>query len=419
MTTTSGPDVRIGRIDPASDELLDWFAQVRLVFQDPAVPPESWVATRRALYAGQRVRAAWDGDRIVGTFRSWDTALTVPGGGSLTADAISTITVRPTHRRRGVLTALMAHDLADAAGRGTPVAVLIASEGTIYGRFGFGVATEAARWELDVRSAAFRPEALALGAGTVPDVVGPEEFRAAGPDVYARSRRCGDIDRWPSWWDVAAGVAPPHPPGDPSVHVVARGPGGRADGVLAYGLKASWTDRVHDTVVTVDVLHAATPAAYVALWRYLAELDLVATVSAEDRALDEAIGWALRDPRAVRQRSRADFLWTRVLDPAAVLGSRRYEAPGTVVLEVTDPRGWAAGRFGLEVGADGGATCAPTTAAADVELPVETLGACWLGGADLAAAATAGRARELRAGALPRTAALLRTTPAPWSSTWF
>src|SRR5205807_506491 len=82
------------------------------------------------------------------TFRSFATPLTVPGG-EVAADAITNITVSPTHRRRRLLSTMIEADLAAAAERGDPVAILVASEWPIYGRYGFGPAADIADYEVD------------------------------------------------------------------------------------------------------------------------------------------------------------------------------------------------------------------------------------------------------------------------------
>jgi predicted acetyltransferase len=404
----------------ADSDLLRPFVQaMRRVFGDHEPVDEPWYGPRRELWATQRLLAVLDGDVVAGTYRSWDLDLTVPGGGSVRADAISSVTVQPTHRRRGVLTSMITHDLRDAHERGIPVAVLIASEAPIYGRYGFGVGTESVTWTVDVRAAALRPPAEARAARMRVDHVSDAELAAVAPEVYARARGAGDIDRWDNLWQVLAGNRPGDPHNaKPGVAAVARDADGVVQGVLRYTVDQRWEEHTIGSVAHVGLLDAATDDAHAALWGYLANLDLVTTVRAEDRAADDPLPWLLTDRRAARQGGRADFLWTRVLDVPATLAGRRYETPGAVVLEVVDGHGWAGGLFALEVAADGSAACGPTTAAADLELPVDVLGGVWLGGTDLRGAAAAGLVTGDRV-AVDRAAAIFRTSTAPWSSTWF
>src|SRR5207244_2012380 len=88
----------------------------------------------------ERVHAAWDGDRIVAGAGARPFSMSVSGGAVPTA-GVTIIGVQPTHRRRGVLTALMRAQLEDCRARGEPAAYLWASEGTIYGRYGYGLAS--------------------------------------------------------------------------------------------------------------------------------------------------------------------------------------------------------------------------------------------------------------------------------------
>jgi predicted acetyltransferase len=415
-TTTTG--VVIGPVDLDSAQLLAWMTSASRGLKDPHAVPVERVDLRRPVYRTQRVTAATDRDQVVGTFRSWDLDLTVPGGGSLRADAISSVTVQPTHRRRGILTSMMAADLAAAAERGVPVAILIASEGGIYGRFGFGVGVETATWTVDLRTARLRPEATASLDGC--RILPAADLREEAPQVYARSRAAGAIDRADDWWDLRLGIVPW--PGDERKHQVAvlhRADDGTPDGYLLYRVEEVWVDGVARSTVHVVDLMAASTNAYRALWRYLVELDLVAAVRAEERPRDEALPWLLTDPRAARQTSRCDFEWTRLLDPAAALSGRRYETLGACSIEVIDPDGWASGRFLLEVAPDGTGSCAPTSRPAEVGLTVQALSALWLGGGSIVGAVLGGQAVEHVDGAAGRLGGLLRTTRAPWTSTSF
>jgi predicted acetyltransferase len=168
----------------------------------------------------------------------------------------------------------------------------------------------------------------------------------------------------------------------------------------------------------VTELVAATTDAYLRLWRYCCEVDLITRVEAADRPVDEPLVWLLRDGRALRQTGRFDFLWVRVLDVAVTLAGRLYPTEGRLVIEVTDTLDIAQGRFVLE-GGPTGATCTSTDASADLTLAVGTLGSLSLGGMSALALADAGRIDEHAAGALARADAMFRSAVTPWCSTWF
>jgi predicted acetyltransferase len=170
--------------------------------------------------------------------------------------------------------------------------------------------------------------------------------------------------------------------------------------------------------VVVDELLATSPAATARLWRFVAEIDLVVTLTADMRSAVDPLAHLLVDGRQLRQVRREDFVWARLLDVPAALTARRYPATGRVVLEVVDPQGWAAGRWALEVDA-GGATCRRTTESAELTLPVQTLSAAYLGGTRLRTLAAAGLLDEHATGALDRADALLGPLEQPWALTFF
>ena len=403
--------------DPTDADLEAWRDNVALVFHDSRPQTPERLERQRPRYAGQRLTGAWDGDVCVGTFRSWDTGLTVPGG-AVVADAISAVTVRPTHRRRGILTRLMNDDLAAAADRGVPVAILFASEGLIYPRYGFGPATWTATYEVDRARAAFRPDVPRTDRV---DVVPGARVREVVDAVFAAARRPGEIDHFAWWWDEWHGVDPgADDPSPPRRFAVCTAPDGTPTGYLRYAVKDHWDDRRIATVVEVPELRAATPQAHAALWRFLLELDLVATVKAAEQPVDDPLPYLLTDVRAVRRTGQSDFQWHRLLDPAAALSARTYERDGAVTFEVVDRAGgWAAGVYTLEVSGGTGACTRAPGADAEVSVPVDVLSQVWLGGGSLLAVGRAGLAVEHRDGALARLSGLLATAAQPFTRTIF
>lgn len=400
-----------------SPALSAWMrASSRAFLQSP--PTEQRVDYFRRVYREQRLTAAMDADQTVGTFCSCDRDLTVPGGGTVAANAISWVSVGPTHHRRGILSTMMRADLAGAVDRGQSVAVLTASEGGIYDRFGFGPSTESTTWTLDRRAARFRPEAVDdLEACRSVEVA---DLRPLAPEMYRRGRRPGSVDLADTWWDCGLGLVP-----EAGTYVMDQeavlyvGPEGTPDGYMRYRTDSlSWGEGARQTIANVLDLVTATPAAYRGLWRYLAELDLATSVRAQDRPVDEALPWLLTDPRAAQQVARCDFLWSRLLDPVAALSARTYRVPGSCRFEVLDPDGWAAGHYLLEAAGDGTGNCRAWPGPVEVTLTVQALSALWLGGGNLCAAALSGQVVEHSPGAVNRLATLLSTAQAPWTSPW-
>ncbi|MBI3469438.1 MAG: GNAT family N-acetyltransferase [Planctomycetes bacterium] len=97
-----------------SEEELPTFLQTMSVPYGFDPSPER-VARLQKNFELSRLRAAFDGQRVVATFGSFGLKMTVPGG-VLPAAGTSVVSVVPTHRRRGVLRAMMAEHLADARG---------------------------------------------------------------------------------------------------------------------------------------------------------------------------------------------------------------------------------------------------------------------------------------------------------------
>ena len=404
-----------------ADELVAWFEAFGTAFYIWPTDPQAAAEFRRPTIDYERTIGAFEDDAIVGTFRTFPTRLTLPGGGRVTVNAVSGVSVRPTHRRRGTLSRLIADDLARATARGDVASILIASEWPIYGRYGYGPATWKANWTLRTRAMRFRVEPV----GTI-EVVSPATARDLLPGIYAEyaSAQPGEIDRPDHRWDFELGLTEwpgrPRWRGQVAIH---RDDAGHADGFARFHGEENWGDGgMPDHAMLVDELHGVTTAAEVDLWRFLAQMDLTAVIKAENRRVEEPLPWVLADARAARPNGPSEFLWVRPLDVPGLLAARRYDRDGTIVLEVTDVvggrEGPAAGRYRLDV-RDGTASCERTDAAPDLTLEARHLGAASLGGTRLVDATRAGGATEHRAGALRETDLLFRTAEPPWCATWF
>ncbi len=365
-----------------------------------------------------RTWIAFDGARACGTFRSWATELTVPGGATLPASAVSAVTVLPTHRRRGILTAMAAREHAAVRDRGEAAAILYSAEYPIYGRFGYGPATRTGTILLEVLRTRFHG-APSTGVELVtPDAAVRDEVRAVH-DAW-RVRRAGDIRRRPNWFDMRLGLED-----DPwngrwkGFLALRRDDAGHVDGYARYITQQRWEENHARSIVEVQELYGLTDAAYAALWRFLGEIDLVATVKAEGRPLDERLPWLLTNARAARVTDVADGLWVRLFDVPRALEARTYAATGSLVLEVPDDAA-AGGRWRLALDASpDGATCRPTDRDADLAVPVMALGAAYLGGSRLRDTVEVTGFTEHTAGALEMADRLFRTVEEPWCSTGF
>lgn len=398
-------------------EIPDWIRALNTGFLRAPHVSEAEIADRSSYIDPSRTLGAFDAGRCVATFRSFPQELTAVGGTPVPADAISNVTVTATHRRRGLLTRMMAQDLAAAKERGDVVATLIAAEYRIYGRHGFGPATWTTQWEIDVPRAGLDPRRPVTEDGGRIDLVDGEDVRKLGPELHERLRRTqpGAVTRDERWWQVSTGVLSlDRSPWTEPFYAVYRAADGEVEGLAAYVCDDTWTDAKQplDTA-TVKGLIATTPAAERALWRYLCSIDWVAKVRSGWRAPDDLLPFFLPDPRAATITTQADWLWVRILDVVRAMEARSYEGEGSLVLEVADGAGLAGGRYRLEASARG-ASCAPTTESAELTLDIGELGTLWLGDESAVRLAALGRVREERAGAARVADALLRTSRRPW-----
>ncbi|XUM04800.1 GNAT family N-acetyltransferase [Streptomyces venezuelae ATCC 10712] len=409
-----GVDVRT----VTKSEFRDWQVALRTGFLRTPVVSDAELADRLAHADLARTLGAFDRDRVVATFRSFRQEVSTVGGGSLVADAITQVTVAPTHRRRGLLSRMMSADLAAAKERGDAIATLIAAEYPIYGRFGFGPASWAAEWSVDVRRAGLDPRRSGRpeDGGRI-DLTDAEEIRAIGPALHRRLAgvRAGVTHREQRDWERGTGLGHQSDPWREPYYAVYRSASGEVEGYAAYGADDKWDDAKQPlNTATVRDLIAVTPAAERALWHFLCSVDWIATVRSGYRAPDDPLPLLLPDPRAARTLTYVDMLWVRVLDVVRVLEGRTYPVEDGLVLEVRDADGLAGGRFRLDA-SPAGASCARTTASADLAFDVAEAGTLAFGDESAVRLARLGRVEELTPGAAARADLLFRTPLRPFS----
>ena len=364
-----------------------------------------------------RTWAAFDGDRVCGTFRSWATEMTVPGGATLPSAAVAAVTVLPTHRRQGILTSLVAAEHAAIRERDEAVGLLYASEATIYGRFGYGPACRVATWTLDTTKTGFHGAPVSAVEYVPPDQAAAELITAVF-EVW-RARQPSEIRRREFRWEDMLGLRPnAWGPTWKGWLVVHRDASGEPDGYVRFHAEEKFVDRLPASTLLVDELHALTDEAYATLWRFLAEVDLVTGVRAEGRSPSERLPWLLTNARAANLREVGDGMWVRLFDVPRALAARAYEREGSAVLEIVDPEHASPIRVALDATPDG-ATCVATDRSPDLTLSVAALGSAYLGGSRLVDAVIATGVDEHRPGALAAVDGLLRTADEPWCSTFF
>ena len=402
-------DVEIRPI--AEDEFETWMRAIESAFGGHVSPED--VQNERKVIDPARCLAAFDGDDIVGCASSVVFEMTVPGG-TIPTVGITGVGVVPTHRRRGVNTALMRRQLDDIRDEGFAIAALFASEGGIYGRFGYGLATFEAFVDIETSRSRFVPGSEGDGRVRLLE-------RDAAKDRYlsmfdeSRLTRPGAMRMEPNWFDYE--FAEKHFGEERKFFFAFHETGKDVDGVAVYTIKHNWSS-VPQNEVELYALDALNSSAYAQMWRFVLDLDLVSKLTAWSRPADEPLLHLLREPRRLNLRLR-DALWLRFLDISRALSSRRYPREGRVVFDVRDAFcPWNEGRYALDSGAEG-ARCEPTEDDADLLLTTNELAAVYLGGSTFSQLHRAGRVSEERAGAIGTADAMFTWDPAPWAMLHF
>jgi len=353
-----------------------------------------------------RMHAAFEDGELVGGAGAFPFELSVPGG-SLPCAGVTAVGVHPTHRRRGVLRAMMDTQLRDVHERGEPIAALWASEETIYGRFGYGIASWAGELKIAHEWDAFA-EPLELGGTT--RFVTPGEARGLFPPVFeaVRRERPGMPSRSEAWWEDRHLRLEEDETAAPRRFVVLE-LDGEPLGYAIYRTHFAFDGGSATSRLVVREALGATPQAMAAIWRFLLDVDWMGVVEASLVPPDHPLFLLLAAPRRARYRM-GDALWVRLVDVPAALSGRAYGDGAPLVLEVRDAVcPWNEGRWRL----DGGA-CEATKAKPDLALDVAALGSAYLGAVSFVQLREALKVDELREGAIERADALFGWRPLPW-----
>lgn len=403
--------IRIRR--PGEDEFGAFVRAVSHAFSDE--PTAAELEHGRQVWELERDLAAYDRRTIVGTTASYGFRLSVPGG-DVPCAGVTAVAVVPTHRRRGILTRLMRAQLADVHEREEPVAALWASEGGIYGRFGYGLASRNARIDAE-RDRVAIPAAAARCRIRLVDT---DEAAAAFSRVYDRARSlfAGFPSRSRAWWkhEVLLDLAETRRGAGPLHHALLE-LDGRAQGYALYRMTHGWDEGFPEGTLRVEEEVSLAPAATQELWRFLFGVDLVARVQSRAMPPDHPLFLFAAEPSRLRFRL-GDGIFVRLVDLAPALEARSY-GQGSVTLDVTDgicP--WNEGRWALDAGPDG-ASVRRAKRSPDLSLDARALGSAYLGGFSFAELARAGLVEEHRRGAASRADALFRTERAPWCPGFF
>jgi predicted acetyltransferase len=357
----------------------------------------------------ERMLAALDDGRIVGGSGSFEFEMTVPGAMVATA-GVTVVGVLPTHRRRGVLTAMMRMQLDDVHERGEPLAALFASDERIYGRFGYGVAELMGEMQLRRDRSGF---AIPLERRGRLRTVEAAEALDLFPAVWdqLRPRVPGMLSRSREWWElrILRDTESRRPPGAGPKRFALLELDGDLAGYALYRHAPKWEEGTPQGTLNAIEVVATNPQAEAELWRYLCDIEWVETINAWLLPVDHPLFFLLAEPRQMRMRV-SDGLWVRLVDVGEALSRRSYAADGAVVVEVDDEFcPWNSGRWKLD-----GGEAARTRAAAEIACDVSALGSVYLGGFSWGQLVRGGRVEEVRPGAAARADAMFRPDRAPW-----
>lgn len=339
--------------------------------------PEA-VASWARILERDRTYLLKDGPQTVGGGSVYSFTLSIPGG-ALPAGGLTAVGVLPSHRRRGALRTLMARVIEDGIARQEPVGVLWASEGPIYGRYGYGMAA--------LRATISAPRHQVRLAPPVPDhgrirLLEVDEAKRALPAVWERAAAVtpGFFSRSATWWSSEVlDDAPRRRMGAGARFIPAVEVDGRIEGYAFYRMRTDWDHLGPHNVLEVRELVAPDPAAELALWRFLFEMDLITTVKAFTVPVDTPLFLRVDDPRRLAM-TVGDGLWLRILDLPGALGARAWAADGDIVLDVIDELVPAVhGRWRLRV-RDGRAHVERSGEPAAATLGVAELSSLFLGG---------------------------------------
>ena len=393
-------------------EVEDFLRTCMTAFSNEA--SKAFLESRNRLVEPERSIAAFEEDSMVGTAGAFRFNLKVPGA-DLPAAGVTLVGVLPTHRRRGVLRALMKKQLEDCREWGETVAILWASEGAIYPNFGYGVASWHGLIEIDSDKAKMAEPTPPRGRSRL---LSDEETLKVLPDVYERVRQQtpGMFSRDQTWWEA-------HRLWDPEEEREGGGAmlkavleiDGRAEAYCLYRVKHAWADDGNpDSTLFVEEVMGTTPEATREIWEFIFGVDLVARIKYYFIEVDTPLRFLIGEVRRLRMKM-ADALFLRVVDVKPALEARSYAAPGSLVFKLDDQLcPWNAGTWKIEVAEGGRASVSQTNEEAEIGLSARDLGAVYLGGVTFSELARALQISELKVGAAVRADLMFYTPQAPW-----
>lgn len=362
-----------------------------------------------------RSHGALDQGRWVAGSGAFSLEVTLPGGTPVPAAGVTMVGLEPTHRRRGILTHLLRQLHADADRRSEPLAILTASETSIYRRFGYGIGGDVAHLVIEADSVVFHPPVVQTGSFAMIDLATDAPVLA---DIHDRARQA-----YPGWVSMTKGmwsqiVADPEFVRDgltPLRGVIHHDASGLPDGYATWRIaNRSEPDRIAGNTLFLEHLTAINHDVEAALWEFIASIDLVATIEWTTGPPDPAIRWRLVEPRRLRTSALADMTWVRLLDVPAVLSTVVQCDGDELTIHVNDK--FHPERGGVfKIRGDGRCDRVDQTGVdADLYLDTADLASVVMGSVRPSRLHAAGRLRVTRTEIIEAADALFATPSRPW-----
>ncbi|HEY5248302.1 MAG TPA: GNAT family N-acetyltransferase [Dermatophilaceae bacterium] len=345
---------------------------------------------------------------LAGIYSSYDMSVTAPGPLDTLAQVpmagLTWVSVHPDHRRRGILRQMITHHFSQLHEQGVALSGLHAAEVPIYGRFGYAISSVELELELE-RGTVFTAPSLDKAAARVTTRFFAADSDDAARTVHSLHLRCaagilGTVRRPERMARPLFVDLPLTRQGREPWQVLLAHVDGEPTGYAIFSREGKWENWRAKGKVTVRELAATDPATLLALARRLVDFDLTASITIGSASADDPLVWWAGGPRAMGVKT-FDSLWLRLIDVGASLSARGYSSACDVVLDVVDPVcRWNQRAWRLTVDSEGAATCLPTSDDADLRLPVQALGAAYLGSRSIAAQAHEALVTELTPGSI-------------------
>jgi predicted acetyltransferase len=354
---------------------------------------------------------AWVDGRLASTLGAFPFTVRL-NGAPVSMGGVTAVGTLPEFRRQGLLRQVMRQALSTMRDRKQAYAILWASMGAIYQRFGYGIACPQVVYQFD-------PRYVQLEGGPAPSgkvtLMSKEDAFATIKQLYVQwaTPRNLHIHRAVPLWE--ASTLRPRKKGAPIYVGVYHNADGTPTGYIVYDTHEEHTGQPGPAqVMNVKDFIPLDLDAYRGLWEYIRRHDLVGKVEMHGAVgEDDPAPELLLEPRMLRRQTN-DGIWMRVVDVEAAIPQRPYGGRGELVIALPkdDMCPWNEGTYRMETD---GITTAVTRvdAAPDLTMRPNTLATLLAGHRSATRLHRAGLLEASGIAALERADTLFRTVYAP------